>query len=52
MTYEEFMQLVAKMRHMQKKYFKSPDVHVLVECRKLETQVDYEIDNYQQLKLF
>ena len=52
MNYEEFLQLVAKMRHLQKEYFKSPTVDVLIQCKRIETQVDYEIDNYQQLKLF
>lgn len=43
MTPKEFMALVEKMRNLQKSYFKTRDKIVLVECKRVESQVDEAI---------
>ena len=48
----EFVTLVARMRHIQKGYFKTKRHDLLVQSRTLEDAVDKFIDDYQQLKLF
>ena len=48
----EFIKLVAKMRHLQKEYFRTKRGDVLVEACQLEIEVDKYIEEFQQLKLF
>jgi vacuolar-type H+-ATPase subunit H len=38
---------VADMRRLQKKYFKTRDIEVLKECRKMEIKVDKLIESYK-----
>jgi hypothetical protein len=51
-TLNDFVGLVAKMRHLQKEYFRTKRGDVLVSACAAEGEVDKFIDNYQQLKLF
>lgn len=51
-TLNDFVSLVARMRHLQKEYFHTKRGDVLVSARAAEGEVDKLIDNYQQLKLF
>ena len=37
---EEFIAKVARMRELQKQYFKSRDPHTLQACKKIECEVD------------
>ncbi len=48
----EFVKLVAKMRHLQKEYYRTKRGDVLVQACTLENEVDKFIDEFQQLKLF
>lgn len=48
----EFVNLVARMRHQQKEYFRTKRGDELVEACRLEVEVDKFIEDYQQLKLF
>ena len=48
----EFVNLVARMRHLQKEYFRTKRGDVLVQACSLETEVDHFIEDHQQLKLF
>ena len=43
MTDEEFFEVVRKMRAAQKQYFRTRDVAILPEAKKLEAEVDAEI---------
>lgn len=49
MNAREFFYLVAQMRSAQKAYFKSKDPNVFRAARKLENEVDHEIDRVRQL---
>lgn len=49
MNHKEFFYLVAQMRSAQKAYFMNHDRHVFMACRKLENQVDAEIDRVRQV---
>lgn len=53
-TFEEFVELVKKMRHQQRRYFATRNKEVLEESKKLEQQVDSIISkmNDRQLNLF
>lgn len=53
-TFEEFIELVKKMRHQQRRYFATRNKEVLAESKKLEQQVDSIIAkmNDTQLNLF
>lgn len=53
-TFEEFVELVKKMRHQQRRYFATRNKEVLAESKKLEQQVDSIIAkmNDTQLNLF
>ena len=51
-TLNDFVSLVARMRHLQKEYFRTKRGDVLVSACAAEGEVDKFIDNYQQLKLF
>lgn len=53
-TFEEFVELVKKMRHQQRRYFATRNKEVLEESKKLEQQVDSIIAkmNDTQLNLF
>jgi hypothetical protein len=51
-TEKEFVNLVARMRHLQKEYFRSKRGDVLVQACALEGEVDKYIEDFQQLKLF
>lgn len=44
MTPEQFKQLVKEMREAQKQYFKTRDYAVLDKSKKLEKQVDAELE--------
>lgn len=44
MNHREFFFLVCQMRQAQKTYFKDRDQRVLVASKKLEKEVDAEID--------
>lgn len=44
MNAREFFYLVAEMRSAQKSYFKTKDRKVFLAARKLESEVDREID--------
>lgn len=44
MNAQDFFNLVAKMRHMQKEYFKTRDIAVLQNSKSLEKRVDEEIE--------
>ena len=48
----EFVNLVARMRHLQKEYFRTKLADLLVQARILEYEVDNFIEDHQQLKLF
>lgn len=50
----EFIDLVAKMRKYQKKYFKTRDFKFLAKSKELEEKVDQWLANHnnQQLNLF
>lgn len=49
MTAREFFYLVAQMRAAQKEYFKSREQLTLRAARKLETEVDKEIDRVRRI---
>lgn len=49
MTNKEFFYLVAQMREAQKSYFKSKDRHVFLAARKLENEVDHEIERVRNI---
>lgn len=49
MNHKEFFYLVAQMRSAQKAYFMNHDRHVFMACRKLENQVDAEIERVRQV---
>lgn len=49
MNSREFFYLVAQMREAQKAYFKSRDQVVLRAARKLENEVDKEIDRVREI---
>lgn len=54
---DQFMQKVAKMRRLQKDYFRHRDPLALQACKKAEREVDAELENIekkekQQPKLF
>ena len=49
MNSKEFFYLVAQMRSAQKEYFMNHDRHVFMACRKLENQVDAEIERVRQV---
>lgn len=53
-TIKDFMDLVKRMRHQQRRYFATRNKEVLAESKKLEQQVDLIIAkmNDTQLKLF
>ena len=48
----DFVTLVARMRHLQKEYFRTKRGDVLVQACSLEGEVDKYIEEFQQLKLF
>jgi hypothetical protein len=43
MTNEQFLETVAKMRELQKQYFKTRDTSILDQCRFTEKLVDLHI---------
>ena len=47
----EFVNLVARMRHLQKEYFRTKRHDVMIQSCALEDQVDKFIDDHQQFKL-
>lgn len=49
MNAREFFYLVAEMRSAQKAYFKSKDSNVFRAARKLENEVDKEIERVREL---
>lgn len=49
MTAREFFYLVAQMRSAQKEYFKTREQLTLRAARKLETEVDKEIDRVRRI---
>jgi len=49
MTSKEFFYLVAQMRQAQREYFKYRDQLVLRAARKLEIEVDKEIDRVREI---
>ena len=44
MNARQFFDKVAEMRLMQRAYFKNRDKDTLVECKRLESEIDREID--------
>lgn len=49
MNHRDFFYLVAQMREAQKAYIKTRDGGVFRACRKLENEVDREIDRVRKL---
>lgn len=49
MNAKEFFYMVAQMREAQKSYFKTRDVLVFRACRKLENEVDREIERVRRI---
>lgn len=49
MNSREFFFLVAQLRSAQKAYFKTKDQNVFRACRKLENEVDREIERVKEL---
>lgn len=49
MNHRDFFYLVAQMREAQKAYFKTRDGGVFRACRKLENDVDREIDRVREI---
>lgn len=49
MNAKEFFYLVAQMRSAQKAYFSNRDRNVFMACRKLEIEVDREIDRVRSI---
>lgn len=49
MTHRDFFYLVAQMREAQKAYFKTRDGNVFRACRKLENEIDREIDRVRAI---
>lgn len=49
MTAREFFYLVAQMREAQKAYFANRDRNVFRACRKLENEVDREIERVREI---
>lgn len=49
MNAREFFFLVAQLRSAQKAYFKNKDQNVFRACRKLENEVDREIERVKEL---
>jgi len=52
MNYREFRSLVTQMRWSQKEYFRTRDHALLEQSKKLERQVDKELQDTGQGKLF
>ena len=49
MNHREFFYLVAEMRSAQKAYFKTRDPNVFRAARKLENELDREIERVRQI---
>ena len=49
MSNKEFFYLVAQMRDAQKAYFKTKERHVFMAARKLENEVDHEIERMRNI---
>lgn len=49
MNSREFFYLVSEMRTAQRNYFRDRDQRVLIAARKLEQQVDAEIDRVKRI---
>lgn len=49
MNHRDFFYLVAQVREAQKAYFKTRDSNVFRACRKLENELDREIDRVRQI---
>lgn len=52
MTYEAFIKLVDSMRTAQKEYFKSRSAASLSKSKRLEREVDFEINKHKNPDLF
>lgn len=55
MTRQEFIELVAKMRSLQKQYFKSKSIDILRQSKAAELEVDkaiQEFTSHKQTSLF
>ena len=56
MTHQEFISLVAKMRSLQKAYFRDRNRSTLDQCKFIEREVDHELEKLlspaQQTSLF
>ena len=56
MTHQEFISLVAKMRSLQKAYFRDRNRSTLDQCKFIEREVDRELEKLlspaQQTSLF
>ena len=52
MTYREFRSLVTQMRWAKKEYFRTRDTALLEQSKALERQVDKELRETGQRKLF
>lgn len=49
MNHRDFFYLVAQVREAQKAYFKTRDGNVFRACRKLENELDREIERVRQI---
>lgn len=49
MNAEQFYRIVVRMRAKQKEYFRTKNHKILIESKRLETQVDAEIDRVERL---
>jgi hypothetical protein len=50
MNAEKFFDRVAYLRKLQKQYFKTRDTKVLQKCRKVEVEIDTEIERVQAIR--
>lgn len=51
-TLQSFAEKVKKMRHLQKRYFSTRNPNVLTECKKMEVQVDQDLDKIFSIQRF
>lgn len=49
MNHKDFFYMVAQMREAQKAYFKTRDPNVFRAARKLENEIDKEIERVRQI---
>ena len=50
MNYEEFVELVGRLRERQREYFRTRSREVLIECKELEKYVDGIVETFAAAK--